>query len=141
LAERPGAAQAADVIEVTIPPKPEYVSVARLTVATVAARHAFTYDEIEDLKIAVSEACTAFIVRGTAGRPLVLRFAMEPDALAIGIQTGGAGVVLDAAPATHQPLDERRLGVFLMQCLVDEVQVPRSGEGTAGLRLVKRRQA
>ena len=138
--ERRETAREADVVEVTIPPKPEYVSVARLTAATVAARHSFTYDEIEDLKIAVSEACTAFIVRGTAGRPLTLRFAFEPDALKIGIETGGPGVVLDAAPVARQPMDERRLGVFLMQCLVDEVEVPTSGEGKAGLRLVKRRQ-
>ncbi len=139
--ERRGAARAAEIVEVTIPPKPEFVSVARLTAATVAARQSFTYDEIEDLKIAVSEACAALIVAGTEGTPLTLRFAWEADALEIRIETGGPGVELAAvSPQTKQPLDETRLGVFLMQCLVDEVDVGRGAQGKAGLRLVKRRQ-
>lgn len=141
MAERRGAARAAEVVEVTIPPKPEFVSVARLTAAAVAARQSFTYDEIEDLKIAVSEACAALIVAGTEGTPLTLQFAWESDTLEVRIETGGPGVELAAvSPQTKQPLDETRLGVFLMQCLVDEVEIGRRGQGKAGLRLVKRRQ-
>ena len=141
LPERRGAARAAEVVEVTIPPKPEFVSVARLTTATVAARQSFTYDEIEDLKIAVSEACTALMVSGTDGAPLTIRLALEARALEIRIETKGPGVELVATPPrTTEPLDETRLGVFLMQCLVDEVEVRRSPEGTAHIRLVKRRQ-
>jgi len=138
---RRGTAPAAETVEVTIPPKPEFLSVARLTAATVAARQLFTYDEIEDLKIAVSEACTALILAGTAGHPLTLRFAMDADALVVRILTEGPGVALEAARLhARKPLDETRLGVFLMQCLVDEVEVRRGEEGKAELRLVKRRQ-
>jgi serine/threonine-protein kinase RsbW len=142
LPERRGAARAAEIVEVTIPPKPEFVSVARLTTATVAARQSFTYDEIEDLKIAVSEACTALMVSGTDGAPLTLRMLLEARALEIQIETRGPGVELVAAPprTAKEPLDETRLGVFLMQCLVDEVEVRRSPEGKAQIRLVKRRQ-
>jgi serine/threonine-protein kinase RsbW len=141
VAERRGTRQAAETVEVTIPPKPEFLSVARLTIAAVAARQLFTYDEIEDLKIAVSEACTALILAGTAGHPLTLRFAMEADALEVRIVTAGPGVSLEAARLrTAKPLDETRLGIFLMQCLVDEVEVRRGEEGKAELRLVKRRQ-
>jgi serine/threonine-protein kinase RsbW len=133
-------ARAAEIVEVTIPPKPEFVSVARLTAAAVAARQSFTYDEIEDLKIAVSEACTALLVAGTDGAPLTLRFTLEPDVLEVRIETGGPGVELaPASPPSRRPLDETRLGVFLMQCLVDDVDASTS-PGKAGLRLIKRRQ-
>ena len=140
--ERRGAARAAEVVEVTIPPKPEFVSVARLTAATVAARQSFTYDEIEDLKIAVSEACTALMVSGTEGAPLTVRLALEPRALTIQIETGGPGVELVEEPAhtAKEPLDETRLGMFLMRCLVDDVEVGTSPEGKAQIRLMKRRQ-
>lgn len=47
-----------DYIEMKIPAKPEYVGVIRLTASGIAGRMGFSYDEIEDLKIAVSEACT-----------------------------------------------------------------------------------
>lgn len=140
--ERRGAARAAEIVEVTIPPKPEFVSVVRLTTATVAARQSFTYDEIEDLKIAVSEACTALMASGTDGAPLTLRLVLETQGLEIYIETRGPGVELVAVPPRtgKEPLDETRLGVFLMQCLVDEVEVRRSPEGKAQIRLVKRRQ-
>ncbi len=141
MAGRRGAARAGETVEVTIPPKAEFVSVARLTAATVAARQSFTYDEIEDLKIAVSEACTALILAGTGGAPLALRFTLEGDLLEIRIETGGPGIELDAGAArTTQPLNEARLGVFLMQCLVDEVDVRKREQGKAELRLIKRRQ-
>ena len=137
---RRGARHAAEVVEVTIPPKPEFLTVARLTAATVAARQSFTYDEIEDLKIAVSEACTALILAGTAGHPLTLRFAMDADALEVRIVTEGPGISLGPAGLRPKPRDEAQLGVYLMQCLVDEVEVRRGEGGKAELRLVKRRQ-
>ena len=94
---RRGTRHAAEVVEVTIPPKPEFLTVARLTAATVAARQSFTYDEIEDLKIAVSEACTALLLAGTAGHPLALRFALDGDTLEVRIVTKGPGISLGAA--------------------------------------------
>ncbi|HXX37503.1 MAG TPA: ATP-binding protein [bacterium] len=131
----------AEHVEVTIPARAEFVSVVRLTTAAVAARQGLVYDEIEDLKIAVSEACTSLITAGVAaGSALVVRFALGRRALEVSIDGYGPGIVLDAgAPDGNVPLDESRLGVFLMQCLVDEVEARRDvAAGTAGVRLVKR---
>ena len=50
--------KAFDYIEIRVPAKPQYVSVIRLTISGLAVRVGFTYDEIEDLKIATSEAVT-----------------------------------------------------------------------------------
>ena len=47
-----------DYVEIRVPAKPQYVSVARLTISGLANRIGFTYDDIEDLKIASSEAIT-----------------------------------------------------------------------------------
>ena len=132
-------ARTAETVDVTIPAKPEFVSVARLAAAAVAARRSFSYDEIEDLKIAVSEACTALIVQGTAGHPLSLRFILGSDTLETRIETRGPGLDLDSASPLRRPLDESRLGVFLMQCLVDKVEARRE-QGRAEVRLVKRRE-
>ena len=136
--------RSADVehVEVTIPARAEFVSVVRLTTAAVAARQGLMYDEIEDLKIAVSEACTSLITAGvTPGSALIVRFALRPDALEVSVDGRGPGIALDpGAPDGDAALDEGRLGVFLMQCLVDEVEARRDvAAGTAGVRLVKRR--
>jgi serine/threonine-protein kinase RsbW len=135
---------AAEPIDVTIPARAEYISIARLAAAAVAAHQAFTYDEIEDLKIAVSEACTALIAASSGVRrsPLSLRFVPETDALAIRIDTRGTRLTLDlSSNGEPTPLDERHLGIFLMQCLVDEVDIRHTGDRTSiTLRLAKRRQ-
>ena len=137
-----------ETIDLKIPPRPEYISVARLTAAAVAARRAFTYDQIEDLKVAVSEACNVIIgSRRGSGDPIALHFIGAADALDIRIETLGSGAGSGAAfPDLRSPgrrnettADTRALGVFLMQCLVDEVRRI-NGDGGVALRLRKKQR-
>ena len=66
---------------------------------------------------------------------------MRPDALEMRIETGGRGLDLHpSTPPSKRALDQGRLGVFLMQCLVDDVEARRGEQGKAEVRLVKRRQ-
>ena len=44
-------------VKITIPALSDYVAVARLAISGVAARMNFSIDEIDDLKVSVSEAC------------------------------------------------------------------------------------
>lgn len=45
----------------TVPARPEYVRVLRAVARAVAARFDFTYDRIEDVHLAVDEACAAVL--------------------------------------------------------------------------------
>jgi len=144
VAGKPQAARGAERVDVAIPARAEFVSVARLTAAAVAARQGFTYDEVEDLKIAVSEACTSLITAGAdVGAPLAVQFALGRNALTVTVEAHGATIALaPAARGNDEPLDEGRMGMFLMQCLVDEVEILRNDEAeTTAVRLVKRHEA
>lgn len=44
-----------DFIEMKVPAKSDYVGVARLTASGLANRMGFSYEEIEDLKVAISK--------------------------------------------------------------------------------------
>jgi len=136
------ATQVTERVEVTIPKRPEFVSVVRLTAAAVAGRQGFAFDEIEDLKIAVSEACTLLIRTATdANEPLRIEYVLRGDMLQVSVETRETGAVF-AASADDAAMDEGQLGMFLLRCLVDEVTVAQDPEaGTATLRLVKRRGA
>ena len=70
---------------------------------------------------------------------LSLRFILGSDTLETRIETRGPGLDLDSTTPLRRPLDESRLGVFLMQCLVDKVEARRE-QGRAEVRLVKRRE-
>ncbi|GHV38816.1 histidine kinase [Clostridia bacterium] len=54
-------AEKEDSIVLSLPINPAYVSAARLTASSIANRIGFDIDEIEDVKAAVSEACTYII--------------------------------------------------------------------------------
>src|SRR5207244_8271850 len=62
--ESSAASDAGTRIELKIPGRPDYVVVVRLTAAAVAGRMGLSYDDIEDLKVAVGEACSAAILTG-----------------------------------------------------------------------------
>src|SRR5690625_2127408 len=47
-----------DFIEMKVPAKAEYVGVIRLSISGIASRMGFSYEAIEDLKVALSEAAT-----------------------------------------------------------------------------------
>jgi len=54
-----------DEVELVLPFKAEYVSIARLTSAGVANRVGFDIEVIEDIKVAISEVCNKLISTGS----------------------------------------------------------------------------
>ena len=50
-----------DIVEVAAPADVAYVSTLRLTAASLAARCELTIDDIEDLRLAVDEACALLL--------------------------------------------------------------------------------
>jgi serine/threonine-protein kinase RsbW len=56
-----------DAVRITVPARAEFLHVVRTVVGSVAARHDLTIDAIEDLRIAVDEACAQLLIaRGTS---------------------------------------------------------------------------
>jgi serine/threonine-protein kinase RsbW len=51
-----------DSIVLHIPSRPEYVRVVRLALLGIASRMEFSFDDVEDMKLAVSEACNNAIL-------------------------------------------------------------------------------
>ncbi|MFC5382513.1 anti-sigma regulatory factor [Aquipuribacter nitratireducens] len=63
-AATPAAATAPDVVELDLPADAAYLGVVRTACAGLGARLDLTLDEIEDLRIAVDEACTLVLRPG-----------------------------------------------------------------------------
>ena len=115
-----------------MPAVPELLRVARLTAAGLANRLGFSYDEIEDVKIAVDELC--FVLVGSKGRDgtLSLTYVLDGHELAI----DGVGSFEDP-PADPTPSD---LSAQILKAVVDEHDVGRDGPDVR-FRLRKRRVA
>jgi serine/threonine-protein kinase RsbW len=81
----PAPSSTADRDEVTIkmPADGVYLSVLRTATAGLAARLDFTLDEIEDMRIAVDEACAMLLSQAIPGSNLECRFSLGLDAMTI----------------------------------------------------------
>jgi serine/threonine-protein kinase RsbW len=72
-----------DAVEVRIPADVVYVSTLRLTAARLAARCDLTIDDIEDLRLAVDEACALLLPHATPDSTLDARFELAEGKLAV----------------------------------------------------------
>ena len=119
-------------VRLTMPATPEYLRVARLTAAGLAGRMGFSYDEVEDLRIAVDELC--FLLVGTKGRDGTLELVYEllPDAITIQgtgrFETGTSAIAPSVSDLSQQ----------ILAAVVDEHDVDGAGQR---FRLTKRRTA
>lgn len=125
-----------EAIELEIPAKPEFVALARLVVSAMASAAVELADEqVDDLKIAVSEACTnaieAHLAVASPDR-IVLRCWASEGALRVAVDDSGPGFdpkrLVVHPPVTHPDRlnFERGLGIPLMRALADELEfVPR----------------
>jgi len=66
-----------DRVEVRLPAAGAYLSVLRTATAGLAARLDFTIDEIEDLRIAVDEACAMLLPQSVPGSDLRCAFELD----------------------------------------------------------------
>ena len=71
----------ADAVEIRLPADSAYLSVLRTATAGLAARLDFTLDEIEDLRIAVDEACAMLLPHAVETAQLTCTFELTPRRL------------------------------------------------------------
>lgn len=76
-------ATADDVVLLTVPADGGYLGVLRTATAGLAARLHFALDEIEDLRIAVDEACAMLLAVARRDAELSCRFSVTDDALTV----------------------------------------------------------
>jgi anti-sigma regulatory factor (Ser/Thr protein kinase) len=103
-------------VRLSIPAKPEFVLLGRLATSAVGRLAPLEPAEIDDLKMAVSEAAAAFVGgdsadRADPDRPLDFSFRLDEDSLDVVVECAG-GVNLDD--------EERALGEAVIRATVDE---------------------
>ena len=128
-----------ELVELRIPSRAEWVALARLAAATVANRLSFSIEEIEDVKLAVAEACTAVIQHDGHGDVIELTCESSVDSLRIRVRDAGPPV--PSEPGRAMDLDEARiagLGIFLIRTLMDEVTYDADPQLGTDLLMVKR---
>lgn len=136
----------AHTVELVLPGKPDFLLVARLATSGVGLRAGLTVDDIEDLKVAVSEACTnvinhAFDDSASAdSRRIQLRMTTSKGEMTVEVEDEGVGFdpeELERARRSGME-GEGGLGFGLMKELTDSLRIESApGSGTRVI-MVKR---
>jgi len=74
-----------DVVTLRLPAAGAYLSVLRTATASLASRLDFTIDDIEDLRIAVDEACAMLLTKAVPGADLECSFELTGDTIAVAV--------------------------------------------------------
>ena len=118
-----------DEVRLAVPATAEFLRLARVTAAGLASRLGFTFDEVDDLRLAIDELCFALIgAKGRQGK-VELKYHVLDD----GLEVVGTGHFRDTGPkpALHDFSGQ------ILDALVDEHELSANGEAPQ-FRLVKR---
>ena len=120
-----------DAVEVRVPADVVYVSTLRLTAASLAARCDLTIDDIEDLRLAVDEACALLLPLATKESTLDARFELFSGRLSV-----------QTSVITAQAAEPDRSGFAwtVLGALANSVDVVRD-EGRLAILVTKGREA
>lgn len=127
-----------EMINLKLPCKPEYVNIARMNIATIANNMKMNYEVIQDLKVAISEACNNIILHSDVKSYYEIDFNINKENLLVEIKDSGKGFDLDnyKEPDLDNP-KEGGLGLFIIDSLMDEFEViSEKGNGTI-IRMIK----
>ena len=131
-----------DVIQIKLPSKPEYVSIARLAASVISNTIGFNIEEIDDIKVAVGEACNNAVMHGAGeGSEYEIKFMPGEGKIEIHVKDQGSG--FDENEYEEPDLDNLKgngLGIYIIKSLMDEVEIIGSDQSGTVLKLIKYRE-
>jgi serine/threonine-protein kinase RsbW len=129
-------------VRLTIPAKPEYITLSRLALAGLARVRPFGDETLADLKLAITEACSNSVRHAYPGGEgtVEIVYELDGDTLAIEVADSGCGFEPAAANDGHsgEELTEGGLGIAIIRSIADELEIGGREGGGSRLRFVKR---
>jgi serine/threonine-protein kinase RsbW len=125
------------LVRLTIPAKPEYITLSRLALSGLSRVRALPDDTLADLKLALTEACSNSVrhAYGDDEGRVDISFELRDDRLIVEVADDGSGFE-PGAPGKNgdEELSEGGLGIAIIRSIADEVKIG-GGPGGRGSRL------
>ncbi len=130
-------------LKLEFPSLPQNVGLTRLVVATFASQLEFTLAEIEEIRVAVSEAVSNCVIHAYPKNPGLVEVVLEIEdgALSISVTDFGKGIedVEMAKQATFSTEPERMgLGLVFMESFMDEMSLNSQPQKGTSVKMKKR---
>ena len=130
-----------DKIVFSIPGKPEYLTMVRLAISSIAMTAGFDVEAVEDIKTAVAEGCKNVSCHGFTGfsEKYEVECEVGEGVLEITVKDDCDSHSLEklSIPCRQCP-QEGNLSVYVIESLMTEVDISNDGNGRKMIRMVKR---
>ena len=120
-------------IELTLPAEPRMLLIIRLITAGVTARAGLTVDAVEDVKMAVEEACNC-LLRCACCESLKLQFTSVDGVLHMRVEGMGEP---HAASEPVGDCDEVQVIRYILESMVDDAHVIYDGSALSAIEMAK----
>lgn len=127
-------------VHLTIPAKPEYITLSRLALAGLSRVRPLSDDTLADLKLALTEACSNSVRHAYADGEghVAISFELRDDRLIVEVVDDGSGFELEEPGEDGDDLSEGGLGIAIIRSIADEVEIGGGPDGRGSrLRFVK----
>jgi len=123
-----------DEVRLVVPADPGMLRLTRLTASSMVGRLGYSYDEVEDVRLAVDELCWAITGIGAEGSSLALVCTVLDGAVQF------EGHLISGAGSAGEAITLSSMTSRILERLVDsfEILAP-NGTNGPGFRMVKRR--
>ena len=129
-------------VRLTIPAKPEYITLSRLALSGLTRVRPLADETLADLKLALTEACSNSVrhAYGDDGGHVSISFELRDDRLIVEVADDGTG--FEPEPRRQNgddaELSEGGLGIAIIRSIADEVEIGGGANGRGSrLRFVK----
>jgi serine/threonine-protein kinase RsbW len=125
------------LVRLTIPAKPEYITLSRLALSGLSRVRALPDATLADLKLALTEACSNSVrhAYGEDEGHVDISFELREDRLIVEVADDGSGFEPGKAGKNGgDELSEGGLGIAIIRSIADEVEIA-GGPGGRGSRL------
>jgi serine/threonine-protein kinase RsbW len=129
----------ANIIRLTIPAKPEYITLCRLALTGLARVRSFPDEVVADMKLALTEACSNSVRHAydeTVGS-VEISYELQADRLIVEVCDDGSGFDVMTNGDEEDSLTEGGLGIAIIRSIADELDIERRAGGGSRLRFVK----
>jgi len=129
------------VVTLTIPAKPEYITLSRLALTGLSHVRPLAEETLAELKLALTEATSNSVRHAYAngeGR-VQISFELCEDRLVVEVSDDGSGFPqTDESASREEELSEGGLGIAIIRSIADELVLESEPDGGSRLRFVKR---
>ena len=131
-----------DSIELKVPSKAEYVSIVRALVTDLALRLGLSKSAVEDVQVAVSEACANVVRHAYSddqhGSKVLVCCGIRDGRLTIEIADSGQGFAETIVQPPHLKDKDGGFGLVLIRSLMENVSLDSSPECGTVVRMCKK---